>query len=397
MGASYDTTFHRESHPSDTVSTPFDVAVVGLGAMGSAAAYHLARRGQRVVGIDQYAPPHALGSSHGRTRMIREAYYEHPLYVPLVQRAYALWAELGHAAAGKTFMLRTGGLMIGPENCALVTGTLHSASLHRLPHEVLSSGKLHRKFPAFAPLDDMIGVFEPNAGILFPEPILEAHLQLAAHHGATLRPNERVLGWDRTAEGIAIRTDQGAYLARQLILATGAWTAPFLAELSLPLTVERQVMHWFDPAQSPEYFSSQRMPVSLWELHNGSIFYTKPDLGDGVKIGFHHGGAVVTADSANRTISDAEDALIYDLLRRFLPFAKGHQRERAVCLYTNTPDLHFIVDRHPGAEEVLILSPCSGHGFKFASVVGEIAADLVITGSSSYDLAPFRLARFAAS
>lgn len=362
--------------------------------MGSAAAYHLARRGQRVVGIDRYSPPHALGSSHGRTRMIREAYYEHPIYVPLVQRAYALWAELERAAGGRTLMVRTGGLMIGPEQSALVTGTLRSAEQHSLAHEVFSSRALHRQFPAFAPLDDMVGVLDPRAGILFPEQIVAAHLSLAEHHGAELRRDTVVHGWDRSAEGFAVRAGEETVLARQLVIAAGAWTTALLDDVLVPLRLERQVIHWFDPVQSPEYFTAERMPVSMWELHNGSHFYTKPDLGDGVKIGMHHGGEDMTIDAVNRRVSETEDALIYDLLRRFVPFAKGHALDRAVCMYTNAPDRNFVVDRHPSEPAILILSPCSGHGFKFASVLGEVAADLVITGSSSFDLSPFALSRF---
>lgn len=381
------------THPLP-VSTPYDVAIVGLGAMGSSAAYHLSRRGQRVVGIDRFAPPHAMGSTHGRSRMIREAYYEHPLYVPLVQRAYALWGELERAAGDRSFFMRTGGLMIGEETGALVSGTLRSAIDHHLPHEVLSARELHRRYPAFSPMDEMVGVLEQRAGILLPDAIVQAHLELAEHHGATLLPNAQVLGWDRSSEGMEIRTAGQTIVARQVVVAAGAWTGRLLADLSLPLTVERQVIHWFDPVRFPEYFEPLRMPVSIWELENGTLFYTKPDLGDGVKIGIHHSGLTVDPDAVDRKISDAEDALIYDLLRRFVPFAKGHMRERAVCLYTNTPDAHFIVDRHPLAPEILILSPCSGHGFKFSSVLGEIATDLVTTGSSTFDLSPFALRRF---
>jgi sarcosine oxidase len=178
-------------------------------------------------------------------------------------------------------------------------------------------------------------------------------------------------------------------------VAAGAWTGQLLADLGLPLAVERQVIYWFDPVRFEEYFTPQRMPVSIWELAGGTLFYTKPDLGDGVKIGVHHGGPTVSIDAVEREVHESEDAQIYDLLRRFVPFGKGHLRERAVCLYTNTPDAHFLVDRHPAAPEVLILSPCSGHGFKFASVVGEIAADLVTTGVASFDLSPFAISRFA--
>jgi sarcosine oxidase len=375
------------------MTQPYDVAVAGLGAMGSAASYHLARRGLRVLGIDRFSPPHGMGSSHGRSRMIREAYFEHPLYVPLVQRAYELWAEL-ERTVGHQFLLQTGGLMIGPEHGTLVQGTIRSAIEFSLPHEVIPAARLHRDYPAFAPLDGMVGVLEHRAGILLPEAIIAAHLQLAESHGAELRRDTVVEGWDRTAEGIELRVAGETVHARHLVVAVGAWMAPFVRSLALPLTVERQVIYWFDPVRFPEYHLADRMPVSIWELEDGTLFYTKPDLGDGVKIGIHHGGQLTTPDRVDRRISNEEDAAVYDLLRRFVPFAKGHLRDRSTCLYTNTPDADFIVDRHPEADEVIVLSPCSGHGFKFSSVLGEIAADLVTTGSSRFDLSPFALSRF---
>ncbi len=217
--------------------------------------------------------------------------------------------------------------------------------------------------------------------------------RIAEERGAELRRDTVVRGWDREGDLLAVRAGDETILARALVLAAGPWMSSLVPEL--PLTVERQVLHWFDPVQMPEYFTPQRMPVSIWELHNGSHFYTKPDLGDGVKVGVHHGGLTTDPDAVDRRISDAEDAFVYDLLRRFVPFAKGHPLERAVCLYTNTPDYHFIIDRHPSAANVLILSPCSGHGFKFASVLGEITADLLTTGTSPFDLSAFSLGRFA--
>lgn len=388
-GARNDTT----TVPFLTMTQPYDVAVAGLGAMGGAAAYHLARRGLRVLGIDRFSPPHAMGSSHGRSRMIREAYFEHPLYVPLVQRAYELWAEL-ERTVGHQFLLQTGGLMIGPENGTLVQGTIRSAVEFGLPHDVIPAARLHRLYPAFAPLDGMVGVLEHRAGILLPEPIVAAHLQLAEAHGAELRRETHVDGWERTSEGIALRIGDETIVARHLVVAVGAWTSPFLQSLALPLTVERQVIYWFEPVRFPEYHVVDRMPVSIWELDDGTLFYTKPDLGDGVKIGIHHGGETTSPDQVDRRVSNEEDAAIYDLLRRFVPFAKGHLRDRATCLYTNTPDSDFILDRHPDCDEVIVLSPCSGHGFKFASVVGEIAADLVTTGSTRFDLSQFSLSRF---
>jgi len=325
--------------------------------------------------------------------MIREAYFEHPLYVPLVQRAYALWSDLERQAARPLF-LQTGGLMIGNEQGALVQGTLRSAIEHHLPHEVLSSGKLHRRYPAFAPLDDMVGVWEARAGILFPEEIVAAHLSLAQARGAEVRSNSAVQGWAPQGDAIALHLAGGEVVeAGQVVMAAGAWVGTLLHELKLRLTVERQIIHWFDPARFPEYHEPARMPVSIWQLGNGTLFYTKPDLGDGVKIGIHHGGQTVSPDSVDRRVSDFEAAAVYDLLRRFVPFAKGHPRDHAVCLYTNAPDNNFIVDRHPEEPRMIVISACSGHGFKFASVIGELTADLVTRGRSEFDLSPFSIAR----
>lgn len=362
--------------------------------MGGAAAYHLAKRGQRVIGIDLHSPPHAVGSSHGKSRMIREAYHEHPLYVPLVQRAYALWGELERAAGDRTFFIRTGGLMVGAADGALVRGTRLSAEEHQLPHELLTARDLHRRYPAFSPLDDMVGVLEHRAGILLPEAIVQAHLELAAHHGADLHLETRIQGWDSGPNGVTLRLGEETVHARQLVVAAGAQVGDLLPDIGKLLRVEPRTIHWFDPARFPEYHTPQRMPVSIWELENGTLFYTKPDLGDGVKIGIHHGGDAIGRLPGENPVSEAEDAEIYDLLRRFVPFAKGHPRERATCRYTMTPDAHFIVDWHPRSEHVLVLSPCSGHGFKFASVIGEITADLLTSGTCAFDLTPFALRRF---
>lgn len=373
----------------------FDVAIVGLGAMGSSAAYHLAGRGLKVIGFDRFDPPHTLGSSHGKSRMIREAYYEHPLYVPFVRRAFELWGDLEREAGGQTLYRQTGGLMIGPEWSSLVQGTLRSAVEYDIPHERLSATDVHRRFPAFAPLEDMVGVLEHRAGFLLSDHIIRAHLALAAERGVDLRTNEPVLGWERVAGGVQVRTASEVVGARFVVLSAGAWLEALLPELPLPLTVERQVIHWFEPARFPEYHEPEQMPVSMWQLANGQLFYTKPDTGDGVKFGLHRGGRTTSADAIDRRVSEQEDAESFDLLRRFVPFAKGSIRARATCMYTNTPDTDFILDRHPDVPEVLIVSPCSGHGFKFASVIGETIADLVCSGESRFDLSPFAIGRFS--
>ncbi|MGQ0648795.1 MAG: N-methyl-L-tryptophan oxidase [Gemmatimonadaceae bacterium] len=373
---------------------PFDVVVVGVGAMGSAILFELSRRGLRVLGIDRYAPPHFHGSSHGRTRLIREAYYEDPLYVPLVRRAYDRWHALAREAGGDSLVTRTGSLMIGAPDSELVRGTLRSAEEHAVPHQLLSADRLHQLFPAFAPLDEMVGVHEPGSSLLDPERIIALHLELAARAGAQLGFGERVSDWQLEEGGVQVRTDRGTYLARYIVLAAGAWAASLVPSLALPLEVERQVQCWWEPIRWPELHRIDRMPVSMWELGNGKVFYTMPDTGAGVKIGWHHNGRPVDPDGVDRELSGAEGSAIADLLRRFLPNAKGRRLAHEVCLYTNTPDRHFIVDRHPEDERVLIVSACSGHGFKFASVIGEIVADLLTQGGCAFDLGAFRASRF---
>ena len=375
------------------MSTAYDVAIIGLGAMGSTAARFLARRGRSVIAFDTYAPPHDRGSSHGRTRMIREAYYEHPAYLPMVRRAYELWREMEHESGGRTFFRATGGLFIGPESGDFVQRLLRSAVEHRIPHEVLSSGKLHRRFPAFAPLDDMIAVYETRAGLLFPDQIIAANLDFAARRGAALHVNEGAIGWNDADGEVEVRTAKGSYRAGQLVLAAGAWTSALLNDLALPLRVERQVSYWVEPSRFPEHFAPERMPVSLWELHSGGSFYTMPDLGDGVKIGIHHAGSTTTPETISRRVTPDEDAAIFDLMRRFLPFAKGEIRERSVCMYTNTPDRNFVIDRHPMHDRVVVVSACSGHGFKFAPAVAEVVADLVDGLQPRVDLSPFAIGR----
>jgi len=371
-----------------------DVAVVGLGAMGGATAWALARRGVSVVAFDQFAPPHRLGSTHGHSRIIREAYYEHPLYVPLVRRAYELWGEL-ERASGQDLLLRTGGLMIGPEHGALVAGATTSARTHGIDHELLDAAELARRFPAYRGQPDWVALYEQRAGILFPERCVAAFIDDARAHGADLRLDERVEGWSTQGDRVRVRTARGQYDADRVIVAGGAWL-PLLSDSiasALPLEIERQLSHWFAPARSPGQFAPERCPIALWETKADDVFATFPDAGHGVKCGTHHAGATTTADAVDRTVSSGENEAARALLARVMPDAAGTLIEARVCLYTNTPDRHFIID-WDSTDRVLLLSPCSGHGFKFASAIGEIAAQLAVDGRSWIDLAPFSLSRF---
>lgn len=366
-----------------------DVIVIGLGAMGSAAACHLAGRGVSVIGLDRYAPPHALGSSHGRSRIIRSAYFEHPAYVPLVQRAQALWTEL-EQQAGRRLLLRTGGLMIGPPDGTLVGGALRSAVAHGLAHEVLDAAAVRKRFPVLQPSDAMVGVWEPDAGVLLPEACIEAHLALARRRGARLHLGAPVSAFAEEGEGVRVETPGGVYRASQVLLTAGAWVPAMVPSLAPVFSVERQVLYWLAPIAGHAQFLAGQCPIHLWEWAPGRFFYGFPDLGDGVKLAVHHAGEVADPERLRREVDADEVAAMRALAARFVPAANGPLRASAVCMYTNTADGHFWIDHLPEQPRVLVASPCSGHGFKFASVIGELLAELLLDGSSGFDIDLFR-------
>lgn len=367
----------------------YDAIIAGLGAMGSAAAFHLARRGVRVLGLDQFTPPHTLGSSHGESRIIREAYFEHPIYVPLVQRAYELWAELERETGSRLF-LQTGGLMIGRPDGVVVPGARLSAETHGLKHELLSCDEVRRRFPALQPTNDMVAVWEPRAGVLFPEHCVAAHLQMAQKHGAALQLNEKVLRWQPDGSGVRVVTDKSEYSAAQLIVSAGGWIKTLLPDLPIPLNVERQILFWFEP-RDPTKVSPEGCPIHLWEFQPRRFFYGFPDLGTGVKVAVHHEGEITNADSVRREVAPDEIDKMRAVVRSHLPAVSEKLLRTTVCIYTNTADEHFLVDRHPAHSQVLIVSPCSGHGFKFSSAIGEVVADLATNGRTRFDLDLFRI------
>ncbi|MES2523078.1 MAG: N-methyl-L-tryptophan oxidase [Gemmatimonadota bacterium] len=372
----------------------YDTIIIGLGAMGSATAFHHAKRGARVLGLDRFHPPHAHGSSHGRSRIIRQAYFEHPLYVPLVQRAYTLWAEL-EVAAGRALFARTGGLMLGRDDSAVVQGALQSARDHALAHELLDHAALARRFPMFRTGRDTVALWEPNAGALDPEACVASHLALASAAGATLRYGEAARTWSRTRDGVAVQTSTGRYTARRLIVTAGAWTSAFLGDHAPRLQVERAVQLWFEPLRNAEMFQPERMPLFIWEHAPGVAWYGIPSVSHGMKLALHHTGQYASADEVSRTVLDSDIAPVRRLVQQGLPDADGALRESAVCLYTNTADEHFLIDTLADAPEVLVVSACSGHGFKFSSAIGELLADMALDGASTFDITPFRMQRLA--
>jgi sarcosine oxidase len=366
--------------------------VVGLGATGSSVLYHLARRGQRVLGIDRFTPPHSRGSSHGETRIIREAYFEHPLYVPLVQHAYRRWHEL-EAEADQALLHPTGGLMLGAPDGELVAGARRSAVEHSLPFEELTATEIRGRFPAFTPHDGTVGLYEPRAGVLFPERCVETFLSVAERHGAEVRCDDPVVRWTATASSVEVHTATLTSRAGRLVLAGGAWMGSLVQDLGLPLAVERQAVHWLEPREPADTLSPDRCPVYLVEYEPGHLWYGFPRFERGVKVALHHDGRP-TDPGVVAPVAPEEVERMQRLVDRMIPAANGRLLASATCVYTNTPDHHFVVDHHPDHRSVVVASPCSGHGFKFASALGGVIADIVTGDEPAFDLAPFRIDRF---
>ena len=378
----------------------YDVIVAGLGGMGSAAAYRLAARGQRVLGLERYTPAHPLGSSHGQSRIIRQAYFEDPAYVPLLLRAYELWEGL-EKETGEELMTLCGGLMMGPENGDLVPGSVKSAEEHGLPYEMLDAKEIHRRFPPFQPGPETVALHETKAGFVRPEASVQAHLDRAANLGAGLRFEEPVLCWEASSDGVRVETARGAYEAEKLVVAPGAWAPELLSELGLPLEVERHVMYWFEPEGGANAFLPDRFPVWIWEPNDGNMFYGFPVMtGDrGIKVAFFRAGGVpCTPETIDREVHQKEVDFIHGYLAEHVPTLAGKFLEARACMYTNTPDEHFVISEHPEHPRVVIACGFSGHGYKFCSVVGEVLADLATEGETSHPIelfSPKRLARFA--
>jgi sarcosine oxidase len=346
-----------------------------------------------VVVLERFAIGHDRGSSHGLTRIIRLAYFEHPSYVPLLRRAFELWRDL-ERGSGELLLHITGGLDVGAPGSVVFEGSLRSCHAHQLPHEVLTGAELRRRFPAWRIGDTAAAVFQPDGGFLLSERCIQAHAGAARRAGAVIREHEPVLSWHASGGRATVRTERGIYEAGQLVLAAGAWMGALLPELSGLMSPERQVLAWFDTGASDE-FAAGRFPVFVHEAAEG-MFYGFPVFEAlGFKIGrYHHLGGTVDPDALDRACHPADEAALRAAVARYFPAANGAVLRTAVCMFTNTPDEHFIIDRHPSMPEVLVVSPCSGHGFKFCSVVGEIVADLVTADRTRHDISAFRLERF---
>ncbi len=363
----------------------YDVIVLGLGGVGSAAACHLAARGKRVLGLDRYRPAHDQGSSHGSSRIIRQAYHENPGYVPLVLRAYDLWEKLERDTATQLLTI-TGGLFLGAEDSEVVQGSLQSADQHGLACELLDAEAIQRRFPVLHPRPSDCAVYEKKAGFVRPEAAVTAHLQLAAQNNASLHFEEPVTAWQITNSGtVRVTTQKTTYEAEHLVVAPGAWAADLLKWTLPSLQVRRHVMAWFEPTENIAHFAPDRFPIYIWQTGSRQIFYGFPatDGGDsGVKVALHSGGEICTPETIERDIAEADIAEIREQLAIYIPALNGKLLHATTCMYTMTPDEHFVVSPHPHYSQVTIACGFSGHGFKFTSVLGEVLADFAIEGGT---------------
>jgi sarcosine oxidase len=378
----------------------YEVIVAGLGGMGSSAAYHLAGRGKHVLGLERHTPAHDRGSSHGQSRIIRLAYSENPAYVPLVLRAYELWERL-ERETGEDLMTLTGGLMIGPPGTTFFEGSKASAEKYDLPYEVLDAAELKRRYPVFEPTPDTVALFEGKAGFLRPEASVKAHLDRASSLGADLRFGEEILSWEPTQSGVLVETASGAYKAERLVVSAGAWAPKLLADLGLPLEVTRQLLFWFDPKGGIEPFLPDRFPIFIWEPEDGNSFYAIPaheGPTGGVKVAFFRAdGKPTDPETIDREVQDEEVEFIRSYLARYVPGLDGDFLYAKTCMYTNTPDEHFVISTHPQHSQVAIAAGFSGHGYKFCSVVGEILADLTTEGETPHPIDLFSPTRLVGS
>jgi sarcosine oxidase len=366
----------------------YDVVVLGLGGMGSAAAAHLAARGQRVLGLERFGAAHALGSSHGGSRVIRQSYFEDPAYVPLLLRAYELWKQ-AERDSGTDLLTLTGGLYFGRPDSPTVAGSLLSARQWDLPHQLLDAAEIRRRFPTLTPADDEVGLYEDVAGYVRPEASVAAHLELAARRGAELRFEEPALGWQATADGVRVTTAAGSYEAARLVVCPGAWAPEVLGDLGIPLVVERQVMYWFQPDGGVGPYEGHPIWIHGSDALQAYGFPAIDGPDGGVKTAFFRHGDATTPGTLDRTVHDDEVAFIAGHLKGLAPTLPGRFVHAAACMYTTTPDEHFVVAVHPEHEQVVVACGFSGHGFKFVPVIGEILADLATEGTTRHPIGLF--------
>ncbi len=374
--------------------TEYDVIVAGVGGMGSATVAELASRGARVLGLERAGIPNDSGSSHGVNRIIRLAYAEDPRYVPLLRQAYQRWREL-ESRLGETILVTTGGLDVGRPESETVVGALTSAREHDLPHELLEAGEVRVRYPGLELPDGLVAVYQPDGGFVLSERAIAGHARLALEAGAEIHGHEPVVAWEAGDGDVVVRTAVAEYRARKLVVSAGAWVGKLIGSLAPVAVPERQVLLWAG-TRKPALFTPGALPVFILEVDEG-LFYGFPEYGiPGLKIGrMHHRRQVVDPDDWDRSLIEPEDERVLRVaLSRYLPLADGPALSLKTCMFTNTPDEHFIIDSLPGAPRVVVVSPCSGHGFKFSTVVGEIAADLALQDGTDHDISMFSIDRF---
>jgi monomeric sarcosine oxidase len=383
-------------NPNSATSQRCDVLIVGLGGVGSAACYALAKQGYRVVGIDQFDPPHRMGSSHGDTRIIRKSYFEHPNYVPLLIRAYELWKTL-EFEVDKQLYFPTGLLEIGPPDGVVLSGVARSAAEHSLPIETMSMQKAIERYPGIAGSDAWQAILEKDAGYLLVEECVAAHLQQARKLGVQIRVNERMLRWHADKHGVEIQTQRETLQADKLILCAGPWASQALSSYPIPLKVLRKHLYWYE-CQSACYSQDQGFPCFFYETPSG-YYYGFPDHSrQGLKVARHSGGQIVSDPPIGQHTPDPQDRrLVEEFLASYLPEVSLQLRNWSGCYYTMTPDEHFILDRLPDAPNVVVVAGLSGHGFKFTSVLGQIASELAIAGHSKLNIGFLSIRRFLGS
>jgi sarcosine oxidase len=372
----------------------YDVAIAGLGGIGSAIAAHCAARGASVIGLEQFGPAHDRGASHGKSRMIRQAYFEDPAYVPLVLRSYELWRAL-ERETGRNLLRITGVLSAGEEESEIISGTQKAAAQHGLPLEKWSRGEMRRRYPDLRLLPNEVALFEPAGGVLDPEESVRMHLQVARSTGAELRFDAVLRKWEANDGGITLELGDGTRIsAKKLILSLGPWVQETLAPLGVPIRVQRNVQVWFSPAT--DAYRAGRFPAFLVDRAGlPAPLYGFPDFGDGVKAAFHGFGELTSANQLNRDVEIARDVTpVAQALEGWMPGAAATFREARPCMYSLTPDGSFVIDRHPAHANVILCGGFSGHGFKFAPVIGEIGADLALDGGSRHQIDFLSLKRF---
>ncbi|PYE13274.1 monomeric sarcosine oxidase [Williamsia limnetica] len=376
-------------------NTTYDVIVLGLGGMGSAAAYHLASRGARVLGLERFTPAHDQGSSHGGSRIIRQSYFEDPAYVPLLLRSYELWEKLKQDSEIDVYSI-TGGLFMGPEESMTFSGSRRASEQWGLAHEVLTDREVHRRFPAFDPAPGHMAVYERMAGFARPESTVQAHIGLAQQAGAELHFGEPVTLWSDTGDGVLVTTEAGTYRAAQLVVCPGAWAPKLLADIGIPIRIERQVMYWIAPVA--ESAPMDGGPIYIHETDGFEQIYGFPPIdgpGGGAKVAFFRKGEDCTPETIDRTVHRHEIEAMVERVGRLLPGLTGSVLDTATCMYSTTPDENFVIARHPGHRNVTVACGFSGHGFKFVPVVGEILADLAIDGVTDHPIDLFDPNRLA--